>query len=132
MYSQRLQRLGKLWEYLSLWGAGAFGLAILAGAVAAAEGPKWLFVSLAITESCISAWILLQIGAFLLARSSGLAAKQSRTLTLGHTAFSMAAGSYARNLSAARAFARAASTSRVLRGALVSSVRSRRLDMPAI
>jgi hypothetical protein len=84
MYSQRLQRLGKLWEYLSLWGAGAFGLAILAGAVAAAEGPKWLFVSLAITESCISAWILLQIGAFLLARSSGLAAKQSRTLTLGH------------------------------------------------
>jgi hypothetical protein len=60
--SQRLQRLGKLWEgRLSRWVAAAFWLAVLAGAIAVTEGPKWLYASLVFAASCISAWTLLQI-----------------------------------------------------------------------
>jgi hypothetical protein len=62
MYSERLQRLGKLWEYrLTPWIAVAFWLAVLAGAIAVIQGPKWLYVTLVIAASCISGWTLLQI-----------------------------------------------------------------------
>jgi hypothetical protein len=62
MYSERLQRLRKLWEDgLSGWVAVSFWLAVLAGAIAVTQGPKWLYVSLVIAASCISAWTLVQI-----------------------------------------------------------------------
>jgi hypothetical protein len=61
MYSQRLPRIGELWEDLTPWPAAAFWVAVLGGAVAVVEGPKWLYVSLVIVASCISAWILLRI-----------------------------------------------------------------------
>src|SRR5215469_5204440 len=56
-----LDRLRDLWEDLSRWAAQAFWIAVLAGAVAVAKGPTWLYASRVITASCVSAWILLQM-----------------------------------------------------------------------
>jgi hypothetical protein len=64
MYSQRLRRLGELWEEVGVWTATAFWLAILAGATAFAEGPKWLYISLVVASSLISAWTLFGIARF--------------------------------------------------------------------
>lgn len=57
----RLHRLHELWGDLSAWAAVAFWVAVLAGAVAAVEGPRWLYVSLVIATSGISVWILLSL-----------------------------------------------------------------------
>jgi hypothetical protein len=53
--------LSELCEDLTPSAAAAFWVAALAGAAAVVEGPNWLYVSLVIAASCISAWILLQI-----------------------------------------------------------------------
>ena len=61
MYSQRLQRVGRLWEELGPWTALACWAGLLTGAVALVDGPKWLYESLVFGASLVSAWILLQI-----------------------------------------------------------------------
>jgi hypothetical protein len=53
-----------------MWVAVAFWLAVLAGAIAAVtKGLKWLYVTVVIAASCISAWTVLQIARLHFSRS---------------------------------------------------------------